>query len=187
MKSWNNQHTEKCSDLKLTIKKIFTKQTQNTNHHKHQKVKYYWHLRSSVMTLPSHFPMINVTVILNCNAINSFDHFESCINGNTYYALFFTWILLLSIMFEIHLLYVCLCVCTVVVLYSYNFKYSTLWWPLLVWQSTVHGNLNWFLAIKKEVSIETAEIVPYKYVQFSFDKGIKVIQWRRNSFYNKWC
>ena len=35
--------------------------------------------------------------------------------------------------------------------------------------------------------IENPEIYPHKYAQLTFDKGTKVIQQRKDSFFNKWC
>jgi hypothetical protein len=35
--------------------------------------------------------------------------------------------------------------------------------------------------------IENSEIDPHKYDPLIFDKGTKAIQWRKGSFFNKWC
>ena len=34
---------------------------------------------------------------------------------------------------------------------------------------------------------ENPEIDPHKYSQETFDKGAEVIQWSRDSLFNKWC
>ena len=41
--------------------------------------------------------------------------------------------------------------------------------------------------VKRQDKTESPEINPYIHGQLVFDVGVKTMQWRKNSLFNKWC
>lgn len=52
---------------------------------------------------------------------------------------------------------------------------------MTLWYQQKNGQVNQWNRIEKR------EIDPHKYCQVIFDKGAKEIQWRKDSFVNRWC
>ena len=47
------------------------------------------------------------------------------------------------------------------------------------WQRNRHTD-QWY-------KIENTEINPHKHVQLIFNKGVKMVQWKKYTIFNKWC